>query len=267
MKNTIVSRFIFGLMAICTLCIAFIPQSAEGRWFPVTKNGNYAGCMHQNNNTGKLKLHEHTPEWLCDWLSTAPIGGNGTVVLGSVLDHQDASDLLTNGGYTFMGGVELKAFIEEEQIEDFMPEELIDELAVNPEYVIVISVRGGEGMDEMESANIDFVDLNIPATSYDKRSVPVNVSTGEGLQYNYPNPFSTETTFRLQLQENASVRIRVYTLTGLEVDSFSAQFPAGPQQLRWDATDAAGNRLEAGTYLYKIEIGTEVMIGKMHIMP
>jgi len=78
---------------------------------------------------------------------------------------------------------------------------------------------------------------------------------------NYPNPFSTSTTFIYTLTGREvpdTYKIQIMTVSGRIVKEITAM-EAGPLQLgqnqldyNWDGTDQYGDRLAAGVYLYRI---------------
>lgn len=77
--------------------------------------------------------------------------------------------------------------------------------------------------------------------------------------YNYPNPFSTNTTFTFQQNINSpiDVKIKVYTIAGrlikeIENNNLSEKFV----KIDWDGRDQDGNFVANGTYLYKIIVKT-----------
>jgi len=92
---------------------------------------------------------------------------------------------------------------------------------------------------------------------------------------NYPNPFSSQTTFTFQINREAEVEIKIYTLSGRLIrtlEPYLAQ--VGFNMISWDGRDADGDPLANGVYLYKIrarsytgskELETEV-IGKLMVM-
>jgi hypothetical protein len=73
--------------------------------------------------------------------------------------------------------------------------------------------------------------------------------------YNYPNPFSTNTTFTFQhnLTSVMDLKIKIYTIAGrlikeIEKNNVTDKFVA----VEWDGRDEDGDPLANGTYLYKI---------------
>jgi phosphatidylserine/phosphatidylglycerophosphate/cardiolipin synthase-like enzyme len=72
------------------------------------------------------------------------------------------------------------------------------------------------------------------------------------LSGNYPNPFTTTTTFRYQLGAPGQVTVRVYDLLGREVAQvLDADQPAGTYNVSFD-----GAQLSSGVYLYRVEATT-----------
>lgn len=76
---------------------------------------------------------------------------------------------------------------------------------------------------------------------------------------NYPNPFSSNTTFTFQqnLDVPIDVKIRIYTVAGrliqeLEENNLVEKFVKIP----WEGRDRDGNQLANGVYLYKLSVST-----------
>ena len=113
-----------------------------------------------------------------------------------------------------------------------------------------ISLRTWDVLNNSSTAAIDFF------VAEDEDLVLRNV-------YNYPNPTSGETLFVFEhnqpLGTNASVQVRIYTLSGrlvrnIEVDEM---LPGGVLQLPWDGRDEDTDLLATGVYLYKLRVEVE----------
>ena len=77
--------------------------------------------------------------------------------------------------------------------------------------------------------------------------------------YNYPNPFSSNTTFTFNqnLIQPIDVKIRIYTIAGrmireIEQHGISDRFVT----IDWDGRDQDGSSIANGTYLYKVIVKT-----------
>jgi len=69
--------------------------------------------------------------------------------------------------------------------------------------------------------------------------------------YHYPNPVRNETSFYYILQEQAEVSLKIFNLSGQELETIESGFrQQGEYQIRWD-----GGRLPAGIYLYQFNAG------------
>ncbi|HEX2961189.1 MAG TPA: T9SS type A sorting domain-containing protein, partial [Ignavibacteriales bacterium] len=92
---------------------------------------------------------------------------------------------------------------------------------------------------------------------------------------NYPNPFSTNTTFTFQRNTGTpiDVKIRVYTVAGrmikeIEGMSITDKFV----RIDWDGRDNDGNLPANGVYLYKVIIkdpdggGKQEVLGKLAVI-
>ncbi len=75
------------------------------------------------------------------------------------------------------------------------------------------------------------------------------------LYQNYPNPLKEQTTFKYATSIKGHCRLQILDLHGrtLAVPLNKEQSP-GTYTLQWNACDASGNRLPAGTYYYRFTI-------------
>jgi hypothetical protein len=106
-----------------------------------------------------------------------------------------------------------------------------------------------------------------------------SVTTESGLSVenvvNYPNPFSSSTTFTFQQNLNSAVnvKIRIYTVAGRMIKEIEE--PALYEKfvrINWDGRDEDGNQAANGTYLYKVNVETvdgeytKNVLGKLSII-
>jgi len=79
-----------------------------------------------------------------------------------------------------------------------------------------------------------------------------------------PNPFSTATAMRFQLEHGGKTTVEVFDARGGLVKRLpEAWRPPGPQSVRWDGTDAEGRRAPAGVYFWRVRSDTESLTGRM----
>ena len=70
---------------------------------------------------------------------------------------------------------------------------------------------------------------------------------------NYPNPFNPSTMIPYQLPAAMHVRLEVFNILGQRIATLvDGERPAGFHTASWDATDAAGEAVAAGVYLYRL---------------
>ena len=70
---------------------------------------------------------------------------------------------------------------------------------------------------------------------------------------NYPNPFNPSTIIPYQLPAPMHVRLEVFNLLGQRIATLvDGERGAGAHTAEWDATDAAGQAVGAGVYLYRL---------------
>ena len=79
---------------------------------------------------------------------------------------------------------------------------------------------------------------------------------GFALGQNYPNPFNPSTIIPYQVPTAARVRLEVFNVLGQRVATLvDAERPAGFHAAAWDATNAAGQAVAAGVYMYRLTAG------------
>jgi hypothetical protein len=87
------------------------------------------------------------------------------------------------------------------------------------------------------------------------------------LEQNYPNPFNPRTTIAFTLETVARVTLSVYDAQGRRVTTLvDAVRPAGVHEAAWNGTDAAGNPVSSGVYLYRLKAGNTVLSKRMVLL-
>jgi hypothetical protein len=77
--------------------------------------------------------------------------------------------------------------------------------------------------------------------------------------YNYPNPFSQNTTIQFSIQKSSHVILKIYDSTGREIAVLNDGLMSfGTHSLNWDASGFAG-----GTYYYTLNAGNFSVTGNM----
>ena len=87
------------------------------------------------------------------------------------------------------------------------------------------------------------------------------------MSHKYPKPFKPTTTIRFELRERLMVSLRVYDINGREVKQVLHRVcEAGANVVEWDGTDARGDAVRSGTYIYILEAGELLETRKMVLM-
>ncbi len=82
--------------------------------------------------------------------------------------------------------------------------------------------------------------------------------------YNYPNPFTSETTISFMLPARGNTYLGIYDLNGKLVRLvFSGSLDEGAHAFTWDGTDNTGNKAAPGIYLFRITTDKEVSVKRM----
>ena len=106
-------------------------------------------------------------------------------------------------------------------------------------------------------------------TGYFALSLPAS-STGSALPqgfalgHNYPNPFNPSTIIPYQIPTAAHVRLEVFNVLGQRVATLvDGEQSAGAHTAVWDATNAAGQAVGAGVYIYRLVSGGATLSRRM----
>jgi len=73
------------------------------------------------------------------------------------------------------------------------------------------------------------------------------------LSQNYPNPFNPETEISFALPERSTIRLTVLDMLGREIATLTdGERSAGYHRIRWNGSDANGNKVGSGIYFYRL---------------
>ena len=124
-------------------------------------------------------------------------------------------------------------------------------LEANIDYYYRISAVCCDG--DFTSTNSDVVSVML--TVMDVASAD-NLPESFRLHQNFPNPFNPVTQIRYDLQSSENVSINIYNVIGKHIKSLiNENQDAGYQSIYWNATDASGQSVPAGMYIYTIQAG------------
>lgn len=111
-------------------------------------------------------------------------------------------------------------------------------------------------------ADVEIADYNGSPIQTTTRLVPSDYD----LSQNYPNPFNPTTTLILSLPQESDWTIAIYNIAGQLINEYHGHSAAGDVRVDWDGTDANGNTVASGIYLYKAKAGIFTATRKMVLM-
>ncbi|MEL7533063.1 MAG: FlgD immunoglobulin-like domain containing protein, partial [Bacteroidota bacterium] len=89
---------------------------------------------------------------------------------------------------------------------------------------------------------------------------------GYSLTQNFPNPFTSSTSFEFSLGQSEEVKFEVYSLTGQVVRSFEGRYTAGDHSIEWNGKTQNGVNVSEGVYLVRMtagEFSTSIRVQKL----
>ena len=108
------------------------------------------------------------------------------------------------------------------------------------------------------TAQIDLVMLEQNATGI-KPSAGAQLPESVVLHGNYPNPFNPSTRIRFSLPQEGEVTLTIFNLAGKEVAKLvRGRLAAGSHTIEWN-----GQANASGVYLYRLQAGADLRMGKM----
>jgi len=102
--------------------------------------------------------------------------------------------------------------------------------------------------------------------AYLNDGVAQNVEIPESivLEQSYPNPFNPSTMINYKLDKGSHVKLTVYNTLGQEVNTLVDEFKAtGLHSISWNGSNAIGEPVAAGVYIYRLVAGDVVLARKM----
>lgn len=131
----------------------------------------------------------------------------------------------------------------------------------------------GDGIDDFafSAVNGQKGTVYIYAGFQDPTDVPYDyeatLPSGYELSQNYPNPFNPTTTISFALPLAGETELTVYNVLGEKVKTLiDRRLAAGSYTLEWDGTNATGDPVASGVYVYRLRSGEFVTSRKMMLV-
>ncbi|MCC6700773.1 MAG: type IX secretion system sortase PorU, partial [Fluviicola sp.] len=151
---------------------------------------------------------------------------------------------------------------------------IIDGNTANP---IVLNQYYSADLDQYQSGSIQYTMRNLAAgehtlevkiwdvnnnSSVSKLDFTVKDPTELAIDHvlNYPNPFTTKTSFYFEHNQSCSslnAQIQIYTVSGRLVKTINKEVPTAGfrvEGIDWDGTDDFGDQLAKGVYVYRVSV-------------
>ena len=110
------------------------------------------------------------------------------------------------------------------------------------------------------------IDLDGRATLSSEVTVEIQLPENLELGQNYPNPFNpgTDIAFKVPSGAQQRVSLAIYNLLGQRIATLvDQQLEPGTHYLHWDGRDDRGQNVVSGAYLYRLQMGQEILTRKM----
>lgn len=87
------------------------------------------------------------------------------------------------------------------------------------------------------------------------------------LHGNYPNPFNASTVISYELAAPGPVELVIYNLLGQQVRKLLQTYQdASQHEVVWDGRNDRGEEAVSGAYLYRLQVGSQLLTGRMVLL-
>lgn len=223
--------------------------------------------------------------------TTSTNDGNGPNIEVYFDDLAFESSYLVNSNFTLLAKLEDETGINTtgsgvgHNLEAVINDDEDNPIDLTSSFVGDLDAGGKSGVVNYKFSNFDEGDYKIRLEAWDvfnnlsSEETYFSVVNNDDLTLrevvNYPNPFSSNTTFTFQhnLTKSLNVKVKVYTIAGRlikEIEQFNIldKFVRVP----WDGRDEDGDELANGTYLYKLIVEStdgeyrQTVLGKLAVI-
>ncbi|MDP7031256.1 MAG: FlgD immunoglobulin-like domain containing protein [Gemmatimonadota bacterium] len=142
----------------------------------------------------------------------------------------------------------------------------IDALFGTPDQVQVRFVGSDLGSGSLVEAAVDELRILADYGATDADEVVSAAAPAFSLSQNRPNPLNGTTRIDFSVPGAMGVDLTVYNVSGQTVKRLAiGNRDAGAYRVEWDGRDAAGTKVAAGVYFYRLTAGEKVLTRKMTV--
>ena len=124
-----------------------------------------------------------------------------------------------------------------------------------------------EGLYKADIVITDHIDNEYPIACWLYLDLTTGISEDNSVIKfgNAPNPFEKSTQLWFELEEPSTIHFQIYTNHGERVKTLipGSFYGNGRHTINWDGTNDAGREVSSGIYYYQIQLGEQVVNGKM----
>ncbi len=107
----------------------------------------------------------------------------------------------------------------------------------------------------------------VPVTLHVESTGIIDVPAALVLYGNHPNPFNPMTEIAFAMPAAGHVKVSVFDVSGRLVKvAADGEYEAGLNQVMWDGTNSAGAAVASGVYVYRLEVGNELLESRMVLL-
>lgn len=147
-------------------------------------------------------------------------------------------------------------------------------LTVGPEGPVLSGLSGQAAIEKRDARSIlhgESYDLYQGFWTPEKLNLTsVNTTQNENMDrvMNYPNPFSTSTTIKYEIDASSYVSLKIYDMVGNEIIQLYEGFQSsGVYTFPWNAKNRSGMDVGSGSYLYELSVQPAATAGTSPFKP
>jgi len=238
--------------------------------------------MHSLKITPRTDDSNDNPEWTPVYQGFSVSGlnleaGNYMHLQGHMMTPADEAVAGNNNGYLFIeffdAGWSQLAKYTSEVIDASSPTNMWHHVMVSgmvPDGAVNVNAgcelwQGPEA--DAGAVYFDNIGMNISTDVLSNEEADIVTPKEFALLGNYPNPFNPVTTLRFDLDYTSKVNLTVYNILGNEIITLqNGELQAGRHAIQWNASNAYGQKVPSGLYLYKVTSDSRILTGKMLLM-
>ncbi|MBP6977931.1 MAG: FlgD immunoglobulin-like domain containing protein [Bacteroidales bacterium] len=129
----------------------------------------------------------------------------------------------------------------------------------NHSWDIIFRVTDYLNISSAKTLTLSTLHVDVPLPGTVNNGIPADIQ---------PNPFSTETRIRFNLDQMEQTELLIYNLEGRRVRTLlhPQMLPSGDHTVTWNGTTDNGTRVEKGIYYYVLKAGNRFGSGKIIMM-